>query len=110
MKKQLTFATFLILAAGVLFSALHQEEQSTMKLVNVKSGFVVVEFSKGEIRFGDRFLEAEMRKAGVLIPQVRRAEYGEKERVLLGDPLFQKAFVEIYVPLNIASSTYSWEE
>lgn len=110
MKKQLTFATFLILAAGVLFSALHQEEHPSMKLVNVKSGFVVVEFSKGETHFGDRFLEAEMRKAGILIPQAKRAEFGGKDSVLLGDPLFQKAFVEIYVPLNIASSTYSWEQ
>jgi len=110
MKKQLTFATLLIIAVGVLLSALHQEEDPTMKLVNVKSGFIVVEFSQGKTRFGDRFLEAEMKKAGVLIPQAKRAEFDGKESILLGDPLFQKAFVEIYVPLYIASPTYQWEQ
>lgn len=109
MRKQLTFATLLILAVGILLGSLRQEEDPTMKLVNVKSGFVVVEFDQEKALFGDRFLEAEMKESGIAIPANRRAEFGGKETILLGDPLFRKAFVEVYVPLSIASSAYRWE-
>ncbi len=109
MKKKLTFATLLILAVGILIGSLRQEETPAMKLVNTKSGFVVAELTDGKVRFGDRFLEAEMKESGIRIPANRAADFEGKEIVLLGDPLFQKAFVEIYVPLTIASSTYRWE-
>lgn len=109
MKKKLTFATLLILAAGVVLGSFRQEETPAMKLVNTKSGFVVVEFTGKTVRFGDRFLEAEMKEGGIRIPANRAAEFDGKETVFLGDPLFQKAFEEIYVPLTIASSAYHWE-
>ena len=80
-----------------------------MKLVNTQSGFVVVEFTDGKVRFGDRFLEAEMKESGIRIPPNKRSEFQGKETVLLGEPLFQKAFEEIYVPLTIASPAYRWE-
>lgn len=109
MKKYLTYTTLLILAVGILLGSLRPEEDIPMKLVNTQSGFVVVEFENGEARFGDRFLEAEMKESGILIPSSRVAEFDGKKTILLGDRHFEKAFVEIYVPFTIASSDYHWE-
>jgi hypothetical protein len=110
MKKRFVITTFLILGATALFASLQHKEPPTMKLINVQTGFVVVDFEHGEPHFGDRFLEAEMKEAGIQIPESKRAEFGDKQTILLGDPLFQKAFVEIYVPLSISSTVYQWQQ
>jgi hypothetical protein len=105
MKKKTLCAT--ILAAGSLFAALQQDD---MKLVNTRTGFVVVEFKDGKSIFNDRFLEAEMKDKGIAIPQNLRADFDNKSAVFPGDPLFQKAFTDIYVPLTIASPVYQWKK
>ena len=95
-----------LFAASALF-AIHEEEVA-MKLINSKSGFVLVEFKNGAPLFHDRFLEAEMKDRGIAIPLNRRAEYKDKESIYPGDSQFQKAFTEIYVPLVLASNRYQW--
>ncbi len=81
-----------------------------MKLVNTKTGFVVVEFEKGKARFYDRFLEAELKDRGVCIPLANLSEFGGKDVVFPEDPLFEKAFFEIYVPFSIANPVYQWKK
>lgn len=81
-----------------------------MKLVNAKTGFVVVEFKNGKAQFHDRFLEAEMKETGIKIPPNMADAFGGKEVICLGDSLFQKAFVEIYYPYSIAQSIYHWQK
>ena len=78
-------------------------------LVNSETGSIVVTFVEDKIQFNDRFLELEMRETGIFIPSSQTKDFGEKEIVYLGDPLFEKAFVEIYYPLCIANSLYQWE-
>ncbi len=80
-----------------------------MKLINTKTGFVVVEFIQGKAAFHDRFLEVEMRETGILIPPAFAKIFEDKEVIFLGDPLFEKAFVEIYYPLCIANTVYQWQ-
>lgn len=80
-----------------------------MKLINTKTNYVVVEFIDGKAQFHDRFLEVEMKETGILIPPNAVAEYMGKETIYLGDPLFERAFVEIYYPLCIANSVYQWQ-
>lgn len=80
-----------------------------MKLVNTKTGFVVVEFKQGKAEFHDRFLEAEMKETGILIPPALTHSFQDKEVIFLGDPLFEKAFVEVYYPLCIANAVYQWK-
>lgn len=80
-----------------------------MKLINTKTGFVVVEFNQGKVEFHDRFLEAEMKETGILIPPPFLKSFEEKEVIYLGDPLFEKAFLEIYYPLCIANTVYQWQ-
>lgn len=91
-------------AAAVAFA--HGEP---MKLVNTKTGYVVVEFQDGRAHFHDRFLEAEMQETGILIPPSQMHEFNEEEVVFLGDELFEKAFLEVYYPLCIANSLYQWK-
>lgn len=80
-----------------------------MKLINVRTGFVVVEFQDGKTHFNDPFLQAEMQETGILIPPAHAEEFQGKEVIYLGDPLFEKAFFEIYYPLCIAHSLYQWK-
>ena len=82
----------------------------TMKLVNIKTNFVVVEFQKGKATFYDRILAAEMEESGVPIPDQLQREYGGKQAILLGDELFEKAFREIYYPYYIPASIYKLVE
>ncbi len=97
----------LFLAASAITTAFTNGE--SMKLVNTKTGFVVVEFKLGKAEFFDRFLEVEMKETGILIPPSMSKSFGDKEMILLGDPLFEKAFVEIYYPLCIANAVYQWQ-
>lgn len=103
MKRRILIAT-----AAALTAAFNSGE--LMKLINTKTGFVVVEFQNGKVQFHDRFLEAEMKETGILIPPIHLKEYDGKEVIYMGDPLFEKAFVEIYYPLCIAHSLYQWEK
>jgi hypothetical protein len=80
------------------------------KLVNIETGSIIVEFINGEIRFGDRFLEIEMQQAGIYIPPSKTQDFDNKEIVYMVDPLFEKAFTEIYHPLCIANSLYQWQD
>ena len=80
-----------------------------MKLVHEKTGYVVVEFQDGKALFNDRFLKAEMEEEGILIPPSQVEEFGGKQVIFPDDPLFQKAFTEVYYPLCIADPTYHWE-
>jgi hypothetical protein len=98
----------LFLAASAIMTAFTNGEP--MKLVNTKTGFVVVEFKQGKAEFHDRFLEAEMKETGILIPPSFVSQYQGKEVILLTDPLFEKAFIEIYYPLCIANVVYQWQK
>lgn len=80
-----------------------------MKLVNIKTGFVVVEFKQGKVEFFDRFLEEELQDRGILIPSSMANQFDGMRVVFPSDSLFEKAFVEVYFPLSIANSNYQWQ-
>jgi hypothetical protein len=83
---------------------------SIMQLVNVKTGFVVVEYKGKKTLFHDRFLEQSMKKHGILIPPFKREDFAGKTVVRLSDKDFQKAFKEIYYPFSMSPQTYQWQE
>jgi hypothetical protein len=107
MKKRSIHIAVALFLMSALFAA--QQEENLMKLVNTRTGFVIVEFKGGAPLFHDRFLEAEMKERGIAIPVSRKSEFNGKDTIYIDDPLFQRAFAEIYVPLTIASSNYQWE-
>ncbi len=80
------------------------------RLLNSETGSIVVEFMDGKIQFNDHFLEMEMKETGIYIPPSKAEEFGEKEIVYLGDPMFEKAFIDVYYPLCIANSLYQWQD
>ncbi|HSX11293.1 MAG TPA: hypothetical protein VLF94_06245 [Chlamydiales bacterium] len=89
------------------FAAIHGAD---MKLVHAPTGYVVVEFKQdGQIIFNDRYLKAEMEEQGILIPPAMRAKFDNKKTVFLDDPLFPRAFVEVYCPLCIADPAFTWK-
>jgi hypothetical protein len=79
------------------------------KLMNVETGSVIVEFMNGNIQFSDCFLEIEMKQTGIYIPPSKKTQFDGKEIVYMGDPMFEKAFLEVYYPLCIANSLYQWQ-
>ena len=95
--------------AGTGVAAIAFSNGEPMKLINTKTGYVVVEFQDGKASFHDRFLEAEMKETGILIPPSQVDEFGGREVIYLGEELFERAFVEIYYPLCIANSLYQWK-
>lgn len=97
----------LFIATSAIAAALNGE---SMKLVNTRTGFVVVEFQEGKASFHDRFLAAEMQETGILIPPAFLDQFEGKEVIFMGEPLFEKAFIEIYYPLCIANSLYQWQK
>jgi phospholipid N-methyltransferase len=110
-KKSLFLSAILIacLSAGSLIHFTNYEARP-MKLVNINTGFVVLEFKDNTTIFGDRFLERELIERGVAIPKSHRAEFQGKSAIFPNDPLFHRAFQEIYVPLTLASPSYQWQE
>jgi hypothetical protein len=49
-----------------------------------------------------------MKETGILIPPLLTQTFEGREVVFLGDPLFEKAFIEVYYPFCIAHSVYHW--
>ncbi len=50
-----------------------------------------------------------LRIQGIAIPLQLQEKYQQKAFVKLGDPLFQKAFCEIYCPQYFGSKEYEWK-
>lgn len=80
------------------------------KLVNMETGSVVVEFVNGKVQFTDWFLEIEMKKNGIYIPASIKQDFDGKEIVYMDDPIFERAFIDVYYPLCIANSLYQWQD
>ena len=96
-----------MLLTGAVFGQFGNKD---MKLINTKTGDVVVEMDHGEVVFHDRFLQKAMEKKGILIPPALQDEFGGKTYVRLGDPDFEKAFKEVFFNMSMNPSKYHWEE
>ena len=83
-----------------------------MQLVDKNTGKVILEFKDEAVTFYSPFLEAQFEERGILIPPLMQPEFQGKQEVLLGDPLFKKAFIEIYLPFYMAgaNSPYEWKK
>jgi hypothetical protein len=92
------------------FGIIYFHKDPTMKLVNTKSGFVVVEYQGDKTIFHDRMLEKEMQMRGIIIPPALRSEYGGKSTVRMNEKEFQKAFKEIYSKQAFSSQSYEWSK
>ncbi len=107
--KQL-FSIFAILGILGMVNQNRGAAEQEMKLINLKSGFVVAEYRGDKTIIHDRILEKEMTARGVAIPPPLRAEFNGKDAILLSDKEFQRAFKEIYSPQVFNPKSYSWED
>ena len=83
-----------------------------MQLVDKNTGKVILEFRDEAVIFHSPFLEAQFEERGIPIPLAMQALFEGKQEIFLGDPLFQKAFVEVYLPFYMAgaNSSYEWKQ
>jgi hypothetical protein len=79
-----------------------------MKLIHLKSGFIVVEYCDEKTVIYDRMLEKEMRFRGIAIPPALREMYQGKTTVRIDDKEFQKAFKELYTAQAFNPQSYLW--
>lgn len=93
---------------GSIFIPLFQ--RNTMKLVHKSSGFVVAEKQGRTVSIKDPFLAKELKLKGISIPVPLRDKFEGKAVVRMGDPLFSKAFEEVYLRLNMEGNSYEWKE
>lgn len=70
----------------------------SVEIINPKTGFVDVEIQGDEVVIHNRFIKAELEQGGIAIPENLRAQFSGQELVQIADPLFGKAFLEIYSP------------
>jgi hypothetical protein len=106
------FSFFIILSIfGIIFIYYQpSQEKHHMKLINIKSKFVVAEYKGETTIIHDRILEKEMRMRGIIIPSILQPEYGGKAVVRLNEKEFQKAFKELYFTQVFNPKNYHWEE
>lgn len=93
---------------GSIFTPLFQ--RNTMKLVHKSTGFIVAEKQGRTVSIKDPFLAKELKLKGISIPAPLRDKFGGKAVVKMDDPLFPKAFEEVYLRLNREKSSYEWKE
>jgi len=79
-----------------------------MQLINLKTGFVLVEFEAAQTRIYDPFLKQEMEKRGVLIPPFLKKSFPGASHIRLGEREFKRAFIEIYYELHLNHEIYQW--
>ena len=108
-RKKIFFTASLMLLLTQVFGKEVKGLQE-MKLINLKSQFVVVEVQDGQIKFFDRFLEKQMKGRGILIPPALRSQYNGKAEVRLEDQEFLKAFKELYVPAVFDPEVFAWQK
>lgn len=80
-----------------------------MQLIHKTSKKPLIEFLKEQVLFYNPILEKMLRIQGIAIPLQLQEKYQQKAFVKLGDPLFQKAFCEIYCPQYFGSKEYEWK-
>lgn len=84
-------------------------EETPMKLVHKISGTTLIEFSQGTPTFHDRLLKMEMEEAGILIPPFLRKSFAGEKKIFPGDPLFEKAFHEVYCVFTLPKNMFEWQ-
>ncbi len=80
-----------------------------MRLINKKTKQPLVEIQQERVHFYSDFLEKEMQVLGIEIPHGLQVQYGGKTHIMLGDPLFTKAFQEVYCVHYMDSTQFRWE-
>src|SRR3989338_5804915 len=96
----------LFIILGALSPTLNGEEM--LKLINTKTETIIVSFSGDKVEIHHPILAKELQHLGIYIPPLFKEKFDGKTVIFPDDPLFQKAFIEVYCPLVIADEDYKW--
>ncbi|MBM3197732.1 MAG: hypothetical protein FJZ58_00560 [Chlamydiae bacterium] len=81
-----------------------------MKLVAINPYEVIAEFIEDRVVIHRPLLQKEMEKIGIAVPSYKRESFAGKAIVKLDDPLFAKAFQEVFFALKMNTALYRWEK
>ena len=98
----------LLILLGVMISSLNGEE--VVRLINTRTNTPIVTFVGDKVEIHHPLLAKELEHSGIYIPPLYKEEFEGKNAIFPGDPLFQKAFIQVYCPLVIADPAYIWEK
>lgn len=95
--------------AGMFATTINGE---SMKLVDPKTDHAIIEFKDNTVKFYSAFLEKILRQEGISIPPGMRSSFNGKEVIFIDDPLFEKAFIEVFWPFHMDSAyaSYEWRD
>ena len=109
-KKLLQWTLRACLCALVAFYTLSLLKRTCMQLIHKKTGFVVAEENRTALAIKDPFLLKDLQISGISIPSALRGQYEGKANIKMDDPLFPKAFKEVYLKLQMKEGMYEWKE
>jgi hypothetical protein len=110
MKKLLQLLLRIALGAAVGIYVISLLKRTCMKLIHKQSGFVVAQQQDTALKINDPFLEKELKIKGITIPVALRKDYDGKSVIMMDDPLFPKAFKEVYMKLSMKEEMYQWTD
>ena len=68
-----------------------------------------VDKDKKTVKFHDQIIVKMMSETGIIIPAIEQPAYGNKVKVVLGDPEFYKAFTQLYLANHYTDKEqYKW--
>jgi len=79
-----------------------------MKLIHVKTNDPVVELDKEKTKIFSEMMEWDMKNNGIAIPEYLQEQFNDQFVVFFDDPLFPKAFKEVYYELRMNQDEYKW--
>lgn len=94
--------------AAILIILPQTLSSETMKLVDIETGDIMIEFIEGRVQFLHWFLERVLTNKGIFIPPYLQSEFRNKKAIFPDDPLFQKAFIEVYCKFSLTDPSYQW--
>lgn len=84
--------------------------RTCMKLIHKNTGYVVAEQSGSALVINDPFIQKELKLKGIQIPPALRSQYDGKSIIRMDDPLFAKAFKEVYLKMHSNQTSFEWTE
>jgi len=86
------------------------QTEEYMRLFAIQNNECVAEFTSSKTVIHRPLLQKEMQKIGIAIPTYRQKSFEGKKIIKMDDPLFAKAFREIFFAHHMNTTLYRWEE
>ena len=81
-----------------------------MKLINVSTGDVIVEYIEKKVIFNSTQLESIMKIEGITIPVFLLSNFNNRSTIKLGEEDFQRAFKEVYYEFVFDHTKFIWKK